>query len=320
MIWIVTIVVFLCLLAISLALQTLVFRSIWERRAAAQKRLKALETRQVDLSLRSLRRDHSLSTIPLLHRLLTSLPQTSDLQLVIHQAGSPCNLGTLVLACLTLGAAGLAVGAWRDDMALGGLAALMGLAAPVIWLKRLRASRLKAFDEQFPEVVDLLARALRAGHSFGSALRMVGEEMENPAAGEFSKTFDDYTYGKVLEDSLQDLVRRVGLQDVKFFVTAVVLQKETGGNLAEILDSIGSIIRDRFRLQRQVRTLSAEGRLSGIILSLLAPGLLLMLWLTTPTYVAPLFEHPMGRTMLMTGLGFQLGGMLIIRKLVNVKV
>jgi tight adherence protein B len=307
-------------LALSLAVQMLVFKSIWERQAASRKRLKDLESRQATITTRSLRRHRSLSTIPLLHRLLSSLPQTSDLQLMIHQAGNPCNLGTLVLACATLGAFGLAVGAWRDDAALGALLAVVGLAAPVIWLKRMRAARLKAFDEQFPEVVDLLARALRAGHSFGSALRMVGEEMENPAAAEFSKTFDDYTYGKVLEDALYDLIRRVGLQDVKFFVTAVVLQKETGGNLAEILDSIGTIIRDRFRLMRQVRALSAEGRLSGVILSLLAPGLLLMLWLTTPGYVAPLFEHPMGRTMLMTGLGFQLGGMLLIRKLINVKV
>lgn len=320
MIWVVTIIVFLCLLALSLAVQMLVFKSIWERQAASRKRLKDLESRQATIATRSLRRDRSLSTIPLLHRLLSSLPQTSDLQLMIHQAGNPCNLGTLVLACATLGASGLAVGAWRDDAALGALLAVVGLAAPVIWLKRMRAARLKAFDEQFPEVVDLLARALRAGHSFGSALRMVGEEMENPAAAEFNKTFDDYTYGKVLEDALYDLIRRVGLQDVKFFVTAVVLQKETGGNLAEILDSIGTIIRDRFRLMRQVRALSAEGRLSGVILSLLAPGLLLMLWLTTPGYVAPLFEHPMGRTMLMTGLGFQLGGMLLIRKLINVKV
>jgi tight adherence protein B len=320
LIWVITIIVFLGLLAVSMALQMVVFKSIWERQAAARKRLKELESRKIVLSTRSLRRDHALSTIPLLHRLLAALPQTSDLQLMVQQAGNPCNLGTLVLACLTLGAAGLAVGAWRDDLALGGLLAVVGLAIPVMWLKRMRASRLKAFDEQFPEVVDLLARALRAGHSFGSALRMVGEEMENPAAGEFSKTFDDYTYGKVLEDSLYDLVKRVGLQDVKFFVTAVVLQKETGGNLAEILDSIGSIIRDRFRLMRQVRALSAEGRLSGLILSLLAPGLLLMLWLTTPSYVAPLFDHPMGRTMLMTGMGFQMAGMLVIRKLVNVKV
>ncbi len=321
MIWTAGILIFLSLVALSLAAQALVFKSLHQRQESVKKRLGAMERPQaVNAALRSLRRDRTLSTIPLLDRLLNLLPQRTDLQLMIHQAGSPCNLGTLVLACCFLASLGLVFGAWRGDMLLGGVLAVVGALAPFFWLKRLRATRLKAFDEQFPEVVDLLARALRAGHSFGSALRMVGDEMENPAAGEFSKTFEDYSYGKVLEDALYDLVKRVGLQDVKFFVTAVVLQKETGGNLAEILDNIGAIIRERFRLQRQVRALSAEGRLSGIILSLLAPGLGLMLWIMTPSYVNVLFEHPMGRNMLLAGGGFQLLGMLIIRKLVNVKV
>ena len=320
MIWVVAILIFLSLVALSLALEGLVFRSIGERRGAMRKRLSSLRPGEVSAAVRSLRRDRTLSTIPLLDRLLTTLPRTSDLQLMIQQAGNPCNLGTLVLACGLCASLGLVAGAWRSDLLLGGVLAVIGAWSPLFWLKYLRSARLKAFDEQFPEVVDLMARALRAGHSFGSALRMVGEEMEDPAAGEFIKTFEDYTYGKVLEDSLMDLARRVGLQDVKFFVTAVILQKETGGNLAEILDNIGTIIRDRFRLQRQVRALSAEGRLSGVILSLLAPALLLMLWFTTPSYVDILFDHPVGRGMLMAGIGFQLMGMLVIRKLVKLKV
>jgi len=236
------------------------------------------------------------------------------------QAGNPCNLGALVLMSSVLAAVGGLVGMWRDHGGLALMLAGLGAGAPLGWLRFLRKKRLHAFDEQFPDAVETMARALRAGHSFASALHMVGEESEDPVAGEFAKAVEDYSFGKSLEDALNDLVRRVGLQDVKFFVTAVVLQKETGGNLAEILDNIGSIIRDRFRLMRQVRALSAEGRLSGLILSLMPPALLVLLWIVSPGYISMLFDHPLGNTILMTGAGFQIMGMLVIRALVNIKV
>jgi tight adherence protein B len=184
----------------------------------------------------------------------------------------------------------------------------------------LRKRRLAAFSEQFPEAVDLMARALRAGHSFGSAIQMVGDEIENPAAEEFGRVFDDYSFGKTLEDSLASLVERIGTEEVKFFVTAVNLQRETGGNLTEILDNISHIVRERFRLQRQVKAISAEGRLSGTILSLIAPTLLGALVLTSESYVSTLFNHPTGRLMLVSGGVLQLLGILVIKKLVNIKV
>lgn len=320
MIWVVTGLCFLSVFSITLVLEWFLFSAERKRQEAQRRRLEELRFQEQPNTVRKLLRDRSLSTIPLLNRLLKSLPREADVQLLLHQAGNPCNLGTLVLLMAVLAAVGLAVGAWTGNLVLAlGLVAL-GIMGPVAWLKQLRKSRLKAFDEQFPEAVELIARALRAGHSFGSALRMVGDELDDPVAAEFGKTFDDYSYGKVLEDSLADLVRRVGLQDVKFFVTAVVLQKETGGNLAEILDNIGHIIRERFRLLRQVRALSAEGRLSGIILSLLAPLLLGVLLMISPGYIDLLFTHPVGRMMLIMGGSFQVLGMLVIRKLVNIKV
>ncbi len=197
---------------------------------------------------------------------------------------------------------------------------LAGGLAPLGWLCFLRKRRLAVFDEQFPEALDLMARALRAGHGLGSALQMVAQEMENPVAEEFGRSFADYSYGKTLDEALVGMVQRVGSRDVKFFATAVVMQRETGGNLTEILDNIGHIVRQRFRLLRQVRALSAEGRLSGTILSLLAPILLLVLWFTSPGYLDIMFGHPLGELLLGLGLGFQVMGVLVVRWLVRLKV
>jgi tight adherence protein B len=149
---------------------------------------------------------------------------------------------------------------------------------------------------------------------------MVSEEMEDPVAEEFGRTFADYSYGKTLEDALEGLVKRVGLNDLKFFATAVALQRETGGNLTEILDNISHIIRERFRLLRQLKALSAEGRLSGTILTLTAPALLGILWFMSPGYIEMLFEHPMGKFMLMAGAGFQVLGVIVIKRLVKMDV
>ncbi len=320
MIWTATALVFLGVLALALAAGFWVFRQDMARRQAKHQRLKGLERVHTLEPTKVLWRDRSLSTIPLLNRLLKAMPRVSDVQLLLLQAGNPCNLGALVLMCGVMATLGCLIGVWRDSGLLALNLAWMAALAPLAWLRLLRKKRLQAFDEQFPDAVEMMARALRAGHSFASALRMVGDETEDPVAGEFAKAFEDYSFGKSLEHALSDLVRRVGLQDVKFFVTAVVLQKETGGNLAEILDNIGGIIRERFRLMRQVRTLSAEGRLSGIILSLMPPVLLVILLIVSPGYIAMLFEHPLGNTILLAGGGFQVLGMLVIKRLVNIKV
>ena len=320
MVWGLSLLIFLCLSTLGAALAGFIFRRRMAVLEAQGRRLVALGGPQGEVIAPSLWRDRSLSTIPLLHRVLSRLPRQSDLELLLHRAGNPCNLGTLVLMAGTLCFLGVCLGAWRGSLAVAAGVAALGAAAPVIWLRMLAGKRLAAFDEQFPEAVELMARALRAGHAFASAMHMVAQESEDPVAGEFAKTFEDYSFGKDLDHALVDLVDRVGLQDVKFFATAVMLQRETGGNLAEILDNIGHIIRERFRLMRQVRALSAEGRLSGNILSLMAPALLGVMMLVSPGYISLLFDHPLGQVMLMAGGGFQVLGMLIIRRLVRVKV
>lgn len=322
MIWGLTALIFLAMLGAAWAVYNLLFAGQAARAAAIERRLSALAPGDavMEQAIQSYFRDRSYSTIPYLNRLLGHLPNISDLELLIHQAGSPCNLGTLVLMTGVLASLGFLGGLLESGLTAGLLLAVGCGALPLMWLRFLRKRRLAAFEEQFVEAVDLMARALRAGHSFGSGLKMASQELEDPVAEELARTFEDYSFGKGLDDALRDLTVRVGLQDVKFFATAVALQREIGGNLTEILDNIGHITRARFALLRQVKALSAEGRISAYILCLMAPGLLGALWVLSPNYLGILFEHPMGKTLLMVGGCFQGLGILVIRKLINLKV
>ncbi len=322
MIWGIGSLVFLSVLCLGGALALYLLRADLDSRRNYQRRLYELAppAGAEQVALQMLMRDRSLSTIPLLDRLLSRLPRVQDLRRFLHQAGNPCNLGTLILLCATLAALAALAGAWQAGAPVALAAAPVAGLLPLAWLNYLRRRRLGAFDQQFPEAVDLVARSLRAGHSFGAALQMVAEEMEDPVAEEFARTFSDYAYGKSMEDALADLVQRVGLPDLKFFATAVIMQRETGGNLTEVLDNIGHIIRERFRLLRQLKALSAEGRLSGLILTLAAPAILGILMVVSPDYIDLLFRHPLGKLMLMAGAGFQVLGIIVIRRLVRMEV
>jgi tight adherence protein B len=322
MFYLIIALVFLSLVFVAIAVGILIFRRDLNREENRRRRVKVMSPKvdATGAALQGLLRDNSLSTIPLLDRILNRLPRLGDLRLLLQQAGNPCNLGTLVLMTCTFAAMGGLVGLLQGSGFLATGLVVLGAMGPIIWLKALRKRRLAAFDEQFPEAVELVGRALRAGHSFGSALKMVAEEMDDPVAEEFGKTFADYSYGKGMEDALKALVERVGLQDLKFFATAVTLQRETGGNLTEILDNISYIIRERFRLLRQVRALSAEGRLSGTILSITAPALLGLLWIISPRYIDMMFTHPMGHMMLIAGGVFQILGIVVIKRLVKMDV
>jgi|Deesub1362A_J573_1020465.scaffolds.fasta_scaffold03108_6 tight adherence protein B len=322
MIWGVSALVFLAALCLLAGVGALLLRQELARRQARRRRLAELAPSgpSQEQALQAMLRDRSLSSVPLLHRLLMRLPRVRHLRLFLHQAGNPCNLGTLVLMCAAAAAVGALAAGWQWGAPAAAAGAVVAGGLPVVWVAWLRRRRLAAFDEQFPEAVDLIARSLRAGHSLGAALQMVAEEMEDPVAEEFARTFADYAYGKGMEDALAGLVERVGLPDLKFFVTAVILQREIGGNLTEVLDNIGHIVRERFRLLRQLKALSAEGRLSGLILTLAAPAMLGVLMLTSPGYINMLFTHPMGKFMLMAGAGFQLLGIIVIRRLVKLEV
>jgi tight adherence protein B len=203
------------------------------------------------------------------------------------------------------------------------LAPVVGLttgALPLAWLLFVRKRRLKAFGEQLPEALELMARALRAGHSLAAGFQLVGHEMREPLGSEFSRVFEEQNFGVPLEEALTSMTDRVPNLDLKFFATAVVLQRQTGGDLAEILDKIGTLIRDRFKIYGQIQALTGEGRLSGIVLLGLPPFLFLVMLKLNYDYIMILFTDELGKKLMVVAVLLQLVGALVIRKIVNIKV
>lgn len=193
-------------------------------------------------------------------------------------------------------------------------------AMPLMWLTLRRRRRLKQFAKQLPDALELMSRALRAGHSLGAGFNLVSEEMTAPLGPEFRRVFEEQNLGITLDDALDGLTERVPNLDLKFFATAVILQRQTGGDLAEILDKIGYLVRERFKIWGQVQALTGEGRLSGVVLLGLPPALFAAVYRLNPDYVMPLFYDPLGKKMLAGGAIMQLLGAIVIRKIVNIKV
>jgi len=193
-------------------------------------------------------------------------------------------------------------------------------ALPILFLMQRRSARIKKFEEQFPEALDLLARALRAGHAFQTSLGMVADEVAEPVGPEFKKTFDQQNFGLPLKECLFELADRVPLLDVRFFATAVTIQRETGGNLAEILDNLAYVVRERFKILRQVRVHTAHGRFTGYVLLALPAVLGIILSYLSPDHMNTLFTDPMGKTMLMGAGVMQTVGYFWIRKVIQIEV
>jgi tight adherence protein B len=219
-------------------------------------------------------------------------------------------------------------------MGLGGMILLPIIRAP-LWLAPLgivfaavpfgllyfkRKYRLAAFAKQLPEALELISRALRAGHSLASGFKLVADEMDKPIATEFERCYEAQNLGIPLEDAIEEMTERVPNLDLRFFATAVVLQRQTGGDLAEILDKIGYLVRERFKIWGQIQALTGEGRLSGIVLLSLPPVLFVVMWRLNPNYCMALFTDPLGHQMLAGAIIMQIIGALVIRKIVNIKV
>jgi len=243
-----------------------------------------------------------------------------SLKLLLSRADMKLTVGGLFLvsACLFL-AAWLAIG-WMTRLTWVGLAVGCLMAVVPYLVVRFKATRrIRTFEEQFPDAIDLIARALRAGHAFTTGLALVAEEAPQPVAGEFRLLYDQQNFGMPFGDALKDLARRLPLLDARFFVTAVLTQRESGGNLAEILGNLASVMRERFKVKRQVRVLSAHGRITGWVLSGLPPVLAVGLMIVSPNHMMTLVTDPMGPPMIAAAVVMQITGMLIIRKLVNIE-
>ncbi|MCU0961519.1 MAG: type II secretion system F family protein [Pirellulaceae bacterium] len=193
-------------------------------------------------------------------------------------------------------------------------------ATPLLWVLLRRRKRLRKFGQQMPEALELISRALRAGHSLASGINLVSEEMNEPIANEFRRCYEAQNLGIPLDEALEDMCERVPNLDLRFFVTAIVLQRQTGGDLAEILDKIGSLIRERFKIWGQIQALTGEGRLSGIVLLALPPALFVVMYYLNPDYCMVLFTDPLGHKMLAAAVVMQIIGAIVIKKIISIKV
>jgi tight adherence protein B len=266
-------------------------------------------------------RKESLSDIPWLHDLLTKMRQFQPLRVLHRQADCRVPLGIFVLATplLALGAL-LFILSMHQALLLALLFAVVLGALPAGYLHWLKNQRMKMFERQLPEALELVSRALRSGHAFSVGLKLVGDEAADPIGIEFRRVFDEISMGVALPQALQNMTDRLDCVDLRFFVTSVLVQRETGGNLAEIIDSLAGMIRKRFELQLKVRALSAEGRFSAIILFALPIVVGGILYKMNPDYMSTLFTDPMGQKMLMVGSFLMVTGAIIMKRMVAIKV
>jgi tight adherence protein B len=239
---------------------------------------------------------------------------------VIDQSGLKITVSGLLFICWISGfAAGLVLFALSGRLLVAAGAGLLVGAMPYAWVKRAATKRMWKFEEQFPEAIELIARALRAGHAFPTGLSMVADEVGPPVGPEFKLLYDRQNFGMPLADALRAFANRIPILDARFFVTAVLTQREAGGNLSGVLDNLGSVIRERFKVKRQVRVISAHGRMTAAVLSGLPPVVAVGQMLIAPDRFRVLFTDPRGQAMLMGAVFLQVLGMLIISKIVNIK-
>jgi tight adherence protein B len=266
-------------------------------------------------------RDEQLSKIHFLDTLLRRSARVSAMQEALTQAGMKFRAGNFLALCVIFGiATGIVVLILSKNPAIGWAALIIASFLPYAVVSYRRQKRFEKIEELFPEAIDTLARAVRAGHAFTTALEMISNEISEPLASEFRKLYEEQKFGMPVRDALLNLTQRVPLVDVKFFVTAVMLQRETGGNLAEILDNLSYVIRERFKIQRQVRVHTAQGRLTMALLMAMPPTVVAVLLVFSPEFVKPLFYDPFGHILLVVAITLQTVGYFVIRKIIKIQV
>ena len=289
-----------------------------------RKRFEAVQRaeRRGDLSLGlQLVRDELLSDVPALNKLLVRWNWAERLREYIEQSGVRSKPGKILLLSFVLAIGSYLVVAALFSIVLVALAA--GIVAGMIPLAVIafkRSHRFHLFEKHFPEALDLLARAVRAGHAITTGFEMVAKELPEPVSGEFRTTFEEQNFGLPLRDALLNFTERVPLLDVRFFVTALLIQKETGGNLAEILDNLSRVIRERFRIRGEVRIRTAQGRMTAGILIALPPLMLFMLNMLNPSYMKPMFTQSIGHWLLIGAGVLQVVGSILLWKIVHIEV
>jgi len=259
--------------------------------------------------------------IPGIDRAFGNTERGASLASWVEQSGTKASLSAVLLVAAGSGVVGALAAAvftrapWSMPFGFA-----MGAAVPFVVLRVKRTRRMRKFEEQFPEALDLISRALQAGHAFATGLKMAADELQDPVGPEFRKTFDEQNFGLPLKDALENLTVRIPVLDVRFFATAVLIQRETGGNLSEILENLAHVVRERFKILRQVRVYTAHGRLTGYVLLALPAVLSIALSFINPEHMNTLFRERMGQMMLMAAIFMQTCGFLWIKQIVKIEV
>jgi tight adherence protein B len=314
---------FITLLFVATAIYYFITRDTEQYRSAVDKRLKEIAHDRGGVSRREMQllKEELLSDIPVLHRTLIRFEIFTRLQNVLKQADVKMLVNRFILISLIIGmVGGTLVLVFSGSIFATIVVTVGGMFAPLFVVLNKRRKRFKHFLEQLPDALELMVRSLQAGHSFSSAMQMVATEMPDPIAREFGKAYEEQNLGLNLKNALENLAERVPLLDLKMCVTAVLIQREIGGNLSEVLRNICHTIRERFRIQGDIRVRSAQARLSGYIVSALPFFLFFWINLVNPDYMRPMYGHPWGFFILGAAIVMQLIGWLIIKKIVSIEV
>ena len=293
------------------------------KRARLQKRLAdallhSSHTEDVEIILA---RNELMSEIPMVNRFLVNLQGALHLKRMLDQADLQITPSKLVMFSVMAGMlAAMAAGVLTQSIVMMIAAGLLIATLPILYVLFKRKQRLNKFLELLPDALDLVSRALSAGHAFSESLHMVATEMPEPIAGEFQKTYEEQNLGLSLKLALENLTQRIPLLDLKMCVTAIMIQRETGGNLAEILEKVAYTIRERFRIMGDLKTLTTSSRMSAWLLCGLPIAVSLVITIMNPEYMSVLWKDPRGHLLIAVALFMQLTGMLIVRKILNIKI
>jgi tight adherence protein B len=287
-----------------------------------EKRLQALSASHDATAQAQLLKERMLSEVPAFQRLLFSIPRAHSLDKFILQSGLNWTVSKLLLSCAGFGVIGLVLmtGLAHQPILLSAAAAAALAALPLLYLQHKRSGRLDKLERQLPDALDLVTRALRSGHSFSSGLQMIGEEMAEPIANEFRIVSDEVNFGVSLQQALTNLSERVPLTDLRYFVVAVLVQRDSGGNLTEVLGNLSRLVRERLKLYGKVRVLSSEGRLSAWIVGSMPFALAGVMNLVNPSFMSPLWKDPIGIAIIKYMLILMAFGVLILRKIIKIRV
>lgn len=300
----------------------LVFKSIQNpEKREVLRRLRILSSREYENESIDILRKNLLSEVQWLNQMLLSFRWTDQVNRLLQQADAQYTLGVYVLLSFLLASAGVLIGSLitSSHMVLILFAVILGM-IPFLYIYIKKKHRMEKFQRQLPDALDLIARALKAGHAFTGGLRMVADELGDPIGTEFEKTLNEINFGVGVPEALKNLPNRVDCPDLRFFIISVILQRETGGNLAEILEKISYLIRERFKLKGHIQVLAAEGKLSAVILIALPFVIAFALYVLNPGYIKTLFIDPLGKILTLFALFMMAIGIFVMKRMITIKV